>query len=125
MILGSAAHFTIQSRSNYIDRVMFLAVDKRQPAAHACAASGKWPDYWSMSMVTTHVTQVPSVHGDAVAADISTEPTQIHLDVDLGDCTVRFEGVTSSEDAIARIEQHWHSRKHNGPPLLPAQIGDL
>ena len=108
MILESAAHFTIQSRWNYIDRDMFLAVDKRQRAAHACAAGGKWPDYWSMSMVTTHVTRVRSVHGDAVAADISTEPTQTHLDVDLGDCTVRLEGVTSSEDAIARIEQHWH-----------------
>ena len=76
-------------------------------------------------MAATHVTQMPSAHGDAVAADTSTEPTQIHIDVDLGDCTVCFEAVTSSEDAIARVEQHWRSRKHGGPPLLPAQNGDL
>ena len=125
LTLGSAVHFTIQSRSNYIGRDMFLAVDKRQRGAHRCAAGGKWSDYWSMSMAATHVTQMPSAHGDAVAADTSTEPTQIHIDVDLGDCTVRFEAVTSSEDAIARVEQHWRSRKHSGSSLLPAQNGDL
>jgi hypothetical protein len=47
------------------------------------------------------------------------------IDVDLGSRMVRFTGVMSTEDAIARVEQHLRGRRHDHAPLLPTQNGVL
>ena len=47
------------------------------------------------------------------------------IDVDLGSRMVRFTGVMSTEDAIARVEQHLRGGRLDHAPLLPTQNGVL
>jgi len=47
------------------------------------------------------------------------------IDVDLGSRMVRFTGVMSREDAIARVERHLRGGRHDHAPLLPTQNGVL
>lgn len=47
------------------------------------------------------------------------------IEVDLGSWTVRLTGVTSSEEAIARVEQHLPGGKHGRAQLLPSRHGIL
>src|SRR5947207_1402630 len=98
-------------------------------------------------MAAILMTYGPDAHGGIVSVskaerlcleDRVTEPSQIHecasdllnegfasIDVDLGSRITRFTCVTSSEDAIARVEQHLRGGKHDHTPLLPTRHGVL